>query len=145
MADQKRVLTIRPSSVALWSGVFAGPFAFALVFELKYALVGYACRNRAQWLFWIFFLLGLAICAYGALSAWRGIQCHPERERGAWAGVRRDDRGLGAPPAPPGPSLTLGVTDRARFMAHAGLVLSIGFAIFIVALMVPDLFLRPCQ
>jgi hypothetical protein len=35
--------------------------------------------------------------------------------------------------------------DRAGFMSHAGLVLSIGFAIFIVALMVPDLFLRPCQ
>src|SRR5207248_11438302 len=30
--------------------------------------------------------------------------CHPERERGAWAG------GV-APPAPPGPSPTLGVTE----------------------------------
>jgi len=134
MVDEKRVLTIRPSSVALWSGIFAGPFAFALVFELKFALVDYVCRNRAQWLFWIFFAIGLLICAYGALSAWRGMRCHPERERGAWAGVRRDD------------GLTLGVTDvRARFMSLGGLALSIGFAVFIVALMVPDLFLRPCQ
>jgi len=114
MADEKRLL----------SGIFAGPIAFALVFELKYALVDYVCRNRAQWLFWIFFALGLLICAYGALAAWR---CHPERKRG-------------------GPSLALGVTpDRARFMGLGGLALSVAFAVFIVALMVPDLFLRPCQ
>ena len=103
MADEKRLL----------SGIFAGPIAFALVFELKYALVDYVCRNRAQWLFWIFFALGLLICAYGVFEAWVGAH-----------GVR---------------------PDRAGFMSHAGLVLSIGFAIFIVALMVPDLFLRPCQ
>lgn len=111
MADEKRILTIRPGSVALWSGIFAGPFAFALVFELKFALLNYVCHNRAQWLFWIFFLLGLAICAYGALSAWRGMEPSP----------------------------------RARFMSLAGRALSIGFAVFLVALMVPDLFLRPCQ
>ncbi|HKS25647.1 MAG TPA: hypothetical protein VJZ76_22855 [Thermoanaerobaculia bacterium] len=111
MADEKRVLTIRPSSVALWSGIFAGPFAFALVFELKFALVGYVCQNRAQWLFWVFFLLGLAICAFGALSARRGMEPSP----------------------------------RARFMSLGGLALSIGFAVFLVALMMPDLFLRPCQ
>jgi hypothetical protein len=45
-----------------------------------------------------------------------------------------------------GPSLALGVTpDRTRFMGLGGLALSIAFAVFIVALMVPDLFLRPCQ
>ena len=103
MADEKRLL----------SGIFAGPIAFALVFELKYALVDYVCRNRAQWLFWIFFALGLLICAYGVFEAWVGAH-----------GVR---------------------PDRARFMGLGGLALSIGFAVFIVALMVPDLFLRPCQ
>jgi len=72
--------------------------------------------------------------------------CHPERERGAWAGVRRDERGLDAPPAPPGPSLTLGVTPtRARFMGIGGLALSIAFAIFIVAMSIPDIYLLPCE
>jgi ABC-type Fe3+-siderophore transport system permease subunit len=98
-------------AMRLWSGVFAGPFAFALVFELKYALVDYACRNRAQWLFWIFFLGGMAICAYGVFEAWRGMEPSP----------------------------------RARFMGLSGVALSTAFAVFIVALMVPDLFLRPCQ
>jgi len=59
--------------------------------------------------------------------------------------ARRNTLANVAPHARPGPSLTLGVTDRARFIAVAGMVLSIGFAVFIVALMVPDLFLRPCQ
>jgi hypothetical protein len=109
MADEKRLL----------SGIFAGPIAFALVFELKYALVDYVCRNRAQWLFWIFFALGLLICAYGA-----------------WQGARRAPLPVGAHGVRP---------DRARFMSLGGLALSIAFAVFIVALMVPDLFLRPCQ
>ena len=106
-------IDIRPSSVALWSGVFAGPFAWALVFELKYALIEYACRNHAPWLFWIFFLLGILICAYGAFNA--------------WGGMNADD------------------SKRARFMGIGGLALSIAFAIFIVAMQIPDIYLRPCE
>lgn len=106
-------IDIRPSSVALWTGVFAGPFAWALVFELKYALIDYACRNHAHWLFWIFFLLGIAICAYGAFCAWSGMATD--------------------------------ASPRARFMGIAGVMLSIGFAIFIVAMAIPDLYLLPCE
>ena len=105
------MITVRPSSVALWNGILAGPIAFAVVFELKYALVGYVCRNHAHWLYWIFFLGGVALCAYGAFAAWSGME-----------------------PAP-----------RPRFMSLAGIGLSITFAIFIVALSIPDLFLRPCE
>ncbi len=113
------MIAVRSSSVALWNGILTGPIAFAIVFELKYALIDYVCRNHAHWLFWIFFLGGLALCAFGAFTA--------------WAGVRRDDGDLGAPAA------------RAHFMGLAGIGLSISFAIFIVALMIPDLYLRPCE
>jgi hypothetical protein len=106
-------IDIRPSSVALWSGVFAGPFAWALVFELKYALVDYACRNHAPWLFWIFFLLGILICAYGAFAARSGMSSSG--------------------------------TPRVRFMGIAGMAMSVGFAVFIVAMMIPDIYLRPCD
>jgi Ni/Fe-hydrogenase subunit HybB-like protein len=106
-------IDIRPSSVALWSGVFAGPFAWALVFELKYALIEYACRNHAPWLFWIFFLLGILICAYGAFSGWRGKAAD--------------------------------ASTRAQFMGIAGVALSIAFSVFIIAMSIPDLFLRPCE
>ena len=98
MADTKRLL----------SGVFAGPIAFALVFELKYALVDYVCRNRAPWLFWIFTAGGLLLCAFGVFAAWRGM-------------------------------------ERSRFMGLAGVALSIAFAVFIVALTIPHLFLKPCE
>ena len=104
---------VRPSSVALWSGILAGPFAWALVFELKYALIEYACRNRAHWLFWIFFAAGIAICAFGAFSAWHGMVAD--------------------------------ASARARFMGISGLALSIAFAIFIVAMSIPDLYLLPCE
>jgi hypothetical protein len=106
-------IDIRPSSLALWSGILAGPFAWALVFELKYALVDYACRNHAHWLFWIFFLFGVAICAYGAFSAWGGMAADG--------------------------------STRGRFMGIAGMALSIAFAIFIVAMSIPDIYLRPCE
>ena len=106
-------MTIRPSSVALWSGILAGPFAWTLAFELKYALVDYACRNHAQWLFWIFVLGGLAICAFGAFEAWSGMIADNSK--------------------------------RAHFMGIGGLALSAAFALFIIAMSIPDLYLRPCQ
>src|SRR5881392_3117710 len=37
------------------------------------------------------------------------LHCHPERERGIWAGGRGENERF-APSAHPGPSLTLGVT-----------------------------------
>lgn len=104
---------VRPSSVALWTGILAGPVAWALVFELKYALIDYVCRNHAHWLFWIFFAAGIAICAYGAFAAWSGMAAD--------------------------------ASTRTKFMGIAGLALSIAFAVFIVAMSIPDIFLKPCE
>jgi len=104
---------VRPSSVALWTGILAGPVAWAIVFELKYALIDYACRNHAHWLFWIFVAGGLLICAYGAFSGWRGKAAD--------------------------------ASPRAQFMGIAGIALSIAFAVFIIAMSIPDLYLRPCE
>ena len=98
MADAKRLL----------SGILAGPIAFALVFELKYALLDYVCHNRAQWLFWVVTAGGLLLCAYGVFAARGGM-------------------------------------ERSRFMGTAGIALSIAFAVFIVALSIPHLFLTPCE
>jgi len=106
-------IDIRPSSVALWTGILAGPFAWALDFELKYALIDYACRNHAPGLFWIFFVLGIAICAYGAFNAWGGMNADG--------------------------------STRARFMGIGGLALSIAFVVFIVAMQIPNIYLRPCE
>ena len=37
-------------NVALWTGVLAGPIAFAAALEAKFALLQYICRNHAIWI-----------------------------------------------------------------------------------------------
>lgn len=65
-----RPLDIRRSSVLLWCGIAAGPFAWATAFELQYALVAWVCANRALWLFWLTDAVALLVCAGGAWLAW---------------------------------------------------------------------------
>jgi hypothetical protein len=108
-------IEVRPSSVSLWSGIFAGPFAWALVFQVKYALVDYICRNRAFWIPWAMLVVGLLICAFGAFEARRGGQA------------------------------SVPVPQRARFMSIAGMALSISFAVFLIAMAIPHLFLGECD
>ena len=111
-APERVGVDVRPSSVALWTGIFAGPFAWAAALQTKYALVHYICVNHAQWILWTITIAALGITAFGALCSWRG-----------WV----DD------------------TPRVRFMAIGGLLLSAAFALSIISLAIPDLFLRPCD
>ena len=106
-------MSVRPASVALWIGILAGPVAWTIVFELKYALIDYVCRNHAHWLYAIFVAGGLLICASGVLVSRRGMAADSSK--------------------------------RARFMGIGGISLSIAFAVFIIAMSIPDLFLRPCE
>ena len=102
---------IRSSSVSLWSGIFAGPIAWAINLQLRYALVHWACEHGSRWvLLWIAVPLFL-ICVAGAFLARTGL-----------AGSQRE-----------------------HFMAYGGLMLSAIFAITILASMIPDLFLSPCD
>jgi len=112
MGTPERVISVRPSSVALWIGVLAGPAGWLLALQAKYALVDTICRNREAWLPWTITIGGLIFCAIGAIAAWRG-----------WTGDE----------------------PRVKFMAIAGLSISALFAIAIVAMAVPDLFLGACE
>jgi hypothetical protein len=112
--ETTKPLDIRPSSPALWTGVLAGPFAFVLVFETKYAMVDWICDHKAEWIFWAMTILGLLICAFGVFEAWRGLAAGEE-------------------------------SKRIRFMGRAGLGLSIAFAICIMAMAVPHLYLGACE
>ena len=105
-------LHIRPSSVALWTGVLAGPIAWAADLQARYALVKYVCANGAEWIMWVITLAALLVTAFGALCAWRG-----------WI----DD------------------TPRVRFMAVGGLLISGMFALAIIAMAIPDIFMRACD
>lgn len=111
-APERVGIDVRPSSVALWTGIVAGPIAWAIALQAKYALVQYTCRNQAQWILWAITIGALLITAFGALCSRRG-----------WI----DD------------------TPRVRFMAIGGLLIGAAFALSIVAMAIPDLFLRPCD
>lgn len=104
---------IRSSSLSLWSGILAGPIAFAINLQLRYALVDWACEHGSRSvLLWIAVPL-ILVCVAGAFLSWTGLNVHPD--------------------------------GRVRFMAYGGLMLSVIFAITILASMIPDLFLSPCD
>jgi hypothetical protein len=65
MAEQER-------NVALWTGVLAGPIAWAAALEARYALVRYVCLNRAEWIMWSITIAALLLTAFGAFCSWTG-------------------------------------------------------------------------
>ena len=113
-----RDIEIRPSSVALWSGIMAGPIAWAVGLELRYALLPWACHRGFRWVLTGLSFPFLLLCAFGFFSAWRG-----------WgAGEAESERPL-----------------RVRFMAVGGMLLSAAFFLTIIAGTIPDFFFRPCE
>ena len=54
-----------PSSAMLWSGILAGPIAFAIDLELRYALVPWACKSGFRWVLTALSLPLLLLCAAG--------------------------------------------------------------------------------
>ena len=103
---------VRPSSVALWTGVLAGPIVWAIDLEARYALVNYVCVKHAGWIMWLLTIAALLLTGIGLLCSWRG-----------WI----DD------------------TPRVRFMAVAGLFIGGMFALAIISMAIPDLFMRACE
>jgi uncharacterized membrane protein len=111
--ETTKPLDIRPSSAPLWTGILAGPFAFGVAFETKYALLAWICDHKAEWIFWAITIIALLICAFGAFESWRG--------------------GRGAD------------SKRIRFMSISGLSLNAAFAMFIIAMAIPHLYLGACE
>jgi len=111
----RKVIEIRSSSIALWFANLAGPLALIINFQLRYALVPYACETGRRWM-----LTGISIPLFivallGAFSGWR------------W--LRAGD----------------GDDARIRFMALCGIALSLVFALTIAAMDIPDLYFHPCD
>ena len=87
-----RELDVRSSSVALWFGALTGPL-MALIDQLvKYAIVQYACQNRAEWIFWVTAAVTLIITIISGFVAFPYTASEEKRIRFmAWA-----DLGLAA-------------------------------------------------
>ena len=74
MDDTKRIV-----GTQLWTGILAPPIAWAMDVQINYALLQYACANHARWILWVVTIVTLALTAFGALQAHRGMSADPSR------------------------------------------------------------------
>lgn len=111
------------SPLPLWSGILAGPIAWALDLGASYALVKWACHTSNHALLFAIAVAALAIVCGGAMVSWSALQ------RTA-ADVPSDG---GRP------------RQRARFMAVLGLGLCALFAPQILAGAIPPSVLDACS
>jgi len=111
---------------ALWTGLLAGPLAWACLLEANYVMSYVACEQRHTWMLHLPTAVAVTLVALAALTAWRA-----------------------APPLGPNdePSFAPERTAllRARFMAVGGLVLCAFFFVVILATEIPVLVLPPCH
>jgi hypothetical protein len=110
-------MNARPSSVALWCGILAGPLAWATDLQLRYALVPWACERGHMSVLTLISVPLLLVALMGALLSWRGLR------------AGEDDA----------------YDVRVRFMGISGVMLSLAFSLTIIAMTIPDFFLRPCS
>ena len=112
------------SNLAQWAASLAGPVAFLLNHQVMYALVPRACvHGDARWPLHLSSLVALLVALGGAALA-----------RGTVRRARTD-----------APSTEGGALPRTRFMGLLGVVLSLAFAVFIVAQWMPVAMLTACE
>lgn len=118
-ADDVRWLSPLP----LWTGILAGPVAWALDLGISYALVKWSCSTGRDLVLHLITPLALALVAGGAVVSWFALQ--------RVTGVEPTDGGE--------------PRQRAKFMAILGLASSALFALTIVAGAIPRWVLNACQ
>ena len=111
------------SPLPLWSGVLAGPIAWACDLGVSYALVKWTCSHGAQSVFVLITLAALVVVAAGAWLSWNALERTSEA-------VQTD----GGEPH-----------QRARFMAVLGLTSSALFGVTILAAAIPPAVLDACH
>jgi hypothetical protein len=107
----------------LWTGIFAGPVAWALDLTISYAIVKWTCSSQREIILHAITPAALALVAIGAVAATLALR--------QTAGDGPEDGGE--------------PRQRARFMAMLGLTSSALFALTIVAGAIPRWVLDACQ
>lgn len=110
------------SIAALWWGILVGPTAWALDQGVSYAIDQHACSTGHFYLLHVASAAAFLFALTGALVAWRQLIC-----------VRNGSEEGGSP------------RDRSWFMAWLGILMSLVFALTIVALAVTKIVLSPCD
>jgi hypothetical protein len=117
--DDLRHLTPLP----LWTGILAGPIAWALDLTASYALVKWTCLSQRESLLHGITIAALAIIGCGAVFSFLALQ--------ATSADQPEDGGR--------------PRQRARFMAILGLTACALFALTVVAGAIPRWVLDACQ
>ena len=107
----------------LWTGILAGPIAWALDLTARYAIVKWTCVANREGVLSLMTAASLAVVAAGAVVSWQ-----------AWQRTAGDAPTDGGEPR-----------QRARFMAIFGLASSALFALTIVAGDIPHWVLGACD
>jgi hypothetical protein len=111
-----------PRDALQWIGFLGAPLIWSVAFFVSYALVPTICHRGGVWILQVIPVTGfLLILGAGALS---------RRNWTRLAGQEKDPEGQ---------------IERARFMALAGMVLSVGFGVIMAAQLIPTLAIDPCR
>jgi hypothetical protein len=111
---------------ALWAGVLAGPIVWLTLLEANYVLSYVSCELRQKWFLHAAVAVSIALVAAAAYAAWQYGPPEDTQER-----------------TPPVTRSTAEI--RSRWMAYAGVGLSLWFILVIVAMEIPILALKVCQ
>lgn len=108
--------------LSLWTAVLLGPIAWALNLTIAYVLSAFACSGAWTLSFHAGTFLTIALSAAAGRLAWR-----------LWRQTGESSASEGSR------------TERSRFMAIAGIVLSAFFGFAILTQWIPTFFYDPCQ
>lgn len=120
--DERSWFSRPPGLLLLWTGMLAGPIAWALDLTISYALVPWTCGSQHTAVLHLLTVGALLVTAGGAAASWTALQRAPEQT------TREGSRAM----------------DRGRFMAVLGLLTSASFALAMIANAVPRVLLDAC-
>ncbi len=127
--SEEKAKTIREISkaeevnlLALWGGILIAPAPYFLQLSVAYGLVYWVCRSGNSFVITLITVVSLAMCVFGAFLAWRSW----EKVGTEYADDKSDE------------------TNRTRFMAVSGLVLSALFFAAIIAQEIPNWIVGAC-
>ena len=111
------------SSIGLWAGMLGAPAAWATQLQVSYAFVPWTCLHGHRWVLHVstgFFVAISLICGVACFMEWRQV------------GGGSAEGSAGGP------------TERSRFLAVVGLMVSAMFSLLILAQGTASFFLNPC-
>jgi hypothetical protein len=109
--------------LALWTGVLTGPVVWSVFFLAKFFIAYWICAFHWKPAAWVLSIVPLVPTAAAGMLAWSQY-----RELGAEL-----------------PDQTGGEIGRSRALALAGIVLSAGFLVVLIAQTFPELILTGCE